>query len=416
MIVTVIGTTKRVHRRCDRLRPLHRGEHRDRRRDHAVAEEQGRAEHPEAREQELRPPRDPVADLADLGDQRHDPALPVVVGAHHQADVLDGDDHRHRPEDQRDHPVDCSERRLDRMRVARVEGRLDRVDRAGPDVAEDDAERRHGQGRPAERAFWVGLQGRASLAALAQNQLGDAQVERGRHLDVLRARPSGSGPGRPGARRASRRRWPPAASRDRRAPRAARRRGTPAESGPPRGRSGRASAPPGRRRRACLIVSVTGAAAITPAASASRGELARPPRRSAPAVTSGRAASWTTTISSPQSSSAFATDSERCSPPATATTPRSATEPSCARRRRDDDLADARSAAERVERPVEHRPPGELDEGLRAAGSESLPGAGGRDHGRCGGARRSPWRRRSSPPAARRDSPRRRPRPCRART
>ena len=61
---------------------------------------------PSAGEQELRPPGDPVAELTDLRDQRHDPALAVVVRAHHQADVLDGDDQRHRPEDQRDHPVD----------------------------------------------------------------------------------------------------------------------------------------------------------------------------------------------------------------------------------------------------------------------------------------------------------------------
>ena len=86
------------------------------------------------------------------------------------------------------------------------------------------------------------------------------------------------------------------------------------------------------------------------------------------------------------------------------------------RRHRHDYLGDARSGAKRVERPVEQWPPGELDEGLRAAGSESLPGAGGRDDGRCGGARRSPWRRRSSPPAARRGSSRRPPHPCRART
>ena len=38
-------------------------------------------------------------------------------------------------------PKIASCRRLDRMRVARVEDRLDRVERARPDVAEDDAER-----------------------------------------------------------------------------------------------------------------------------------------------------------------------------------------------------------------------------------------------------------------------------------
>jgi hypothetical protein len=49
-----------------------------------------------------------------------------VVGAHHQQDVLERDDDRHRPEDQRDDPEDALGRRGDRMRIARVEDRLDR--------------------------------------------------------------------------------------------------------------------------------------------------------------------------------------------------------------------------------------------------------------------------------------------------
>ena len=61
---------------------------------------------------------------ADQGDQRHDPALAVVVGAHHEQDVGDRHDDRHRPEDQRDDPEDGLRRRLDRVRVARVEDRL----------------------------------------------------------------------------------------------------------------------------------------------------------------------------------------------------------------------------------------------------------------------------------------------------
>ena len=59
-------------------------------------------------------PGDLAPDLADLRDQRHDPALALVVGLHHQADVLDGDDQRHRPEDQGDEAVDALQRRLDR--------------------------------------------------------------------------------------------------------------------------------------------------------------------------------------------------------------------------------------------------------------------------------------------------------------
>jgi hypothetical protein len=73
-----------------------------------------------------------------------------------------------------------------------------------------------------------------------------------------------------------------------------------------------------------LIVSLTGAAAITPAASSSASSSSTTASIS-PGVTSGRAASWTTTISPSQLASALPTDCERCSPPATATTPSPAT-------------------------------------------------------------------------------------------
>ena len=43
----------------------------------------------------------------DQGDQRHDAALAVVVGAHHQQHVAERHDDRHRPEDQRDDAEDA---------------------------------------------------------------------------------------------------------------------------------------------------------------------------------------------------------------------------------------------------------------------------------------------------------------------
>src|SRR5919202_413616 len=112
---------------------------------------------PEACEQELDLRRDLLPDLADLRDQRHDPALAFAVGGHHQADLLDGDDQHHRPEDQRDDAVDALKRRLDRMRIARVERCLDRVDRAGPDVTEDHPESADDQRRLAHGARHVGV-------------------------------------------------------------------------------------------------------------------------------------------------------------------------------------------------------------------------------------------------------------------
>ncbi|MDX6662490.1 MAG: CarD family transcriptional regulator, partial [Solirubrobacterales bacterium] len=87
-----------------------------------------------------------------------------------------------------------------------------------------------------------------------------------------------------------------------------------------------------------------------------------------------------------------------------------------ARGRGDDDRPHGRDRGEGGYAPLEQAASRQLDEGLRAAGSETLPGSGGRDDGRClDAARRSPWRR-SGPPAARRGRTRRPPRPSRART
>ncbi len=108
-------------------------------------------------------------------------------------------------------------------------------------------------------------------AAFGEQELGDAKVERGRHLDVLGAErhddhaAAGALDQRGvvcGLRRARRRR--------RRARARARRGGTPVASGPPTAGRGRASRGPRRRRApARLIVSVTGAAAIAASASGS---------------------------------------------------------------------------------------------------------------------------------------------------
>src|SRR6476469_5016489 len=70
-------------------------------------------------------------------DQGHDAALAVVVRPHYQQHVRDRDDDRDRPEDQRYDPVDVVLDDRHRMRVARVENGLHRVERAGPQVAED---------------------------------------------------------------------------------------------------------------------------------------------------------------------------------------------------------------------------------------------------------------------------------------
>ena len=125
----------------DDLESLDRGQHRDRRGDHAVAEEQRGAEQPQHRQagRRLRPV--PDRPPAQQGDQGHDAALAVVVDAHREQHIGDGDDQRHRPDDQRDDPEDVVPGGRDRMRIGWREHRLEGVDRTRPDVTEDDAER-----------------------------------------------------------------------------------------------------------------------------------------------------------------------------------------------------------------------------------------------------------------------------------
>ena len=131
--------------------PFRGGDVRDRlrldREDQDVLVEDG-SEDAEHGERELRPAAAGHAPAPDQRDQRQDPAFAVVVGLHHEQHVGDGDDDRHRPEDERDDTEDALRGHLDRVWVVRVEHRLDGVERARPDVPEDHAERADSQGGP----------------------------------------------------------------------------------------------------------------------------------------------------------------------------------------------------------------------------------------------------------------------------
>ena len=124
---------------CGDLQALDRGQHADRRGDQRVAVEERHADDPQPEEQAgaVGPAR--VQALCQRG-ERHDAALAVVVGAHQHADVLHGDDEGDRPEHQGDDTVDIRHGRPDRAVVDREHG-LQRVQRAGADVAEHDAQR-----------------------------------------------------------------------------------------------------------------------------------------------------------------------------------------------------------------------------------------------------------------------------------
>ena len=124
--------------RRNELQPLDRGEHRDGRRDHAVAVEQRRgadAEHGHAPTQ----PRLRDGERTHQREQRQRAALAAVIRTHHDRDVLDRDQQHHGPEHQRQHTHHALG--IDHQRMVPAEGLLDGIQRAGTDVAIDDPDR-----------------------------------------------------------------------------------------------------------------------------------------------------------------------------------------------------------------------------------------------------------------------------------
>ena len=136
-ITTVIGTTYGSKSGVATFEPFDRAEHGDRRRDHAVAVEQRRAEHAEQHQHRAAAPA-PSGRGGHQRGQREDAAFALVVGAHHDRDVLDRDDEQQRVDDERQHAEHVLVRR--RHRVRAEEALAHRVERAGADVAVDDAE------------------------------------------------------------------------------------------------------------------------------------------------------------------------------------------------------------------------------------------------------------------------------------
>jgi len=132
----------RKHRRRN-FQTFHRGQHRDGRCNQSVAIEQRRAEQSERHGNAPRGRRQLVI-RQHARHQRHDAALATVVGTQDQRHVLERDDHDQRPEHQRqdaEHVV-----RRDRHRMVGVaEHFLDRIQRAGADVAIDHTERGEGE-------------------------------------------------------------------------------------------------------------------------------------------------------------------------------------------------------------------------------------------------------------------------------
>jgi hypothetical protein len=121
--------------RRDHLQAFHRREHRDGRRDDAVAIEQRGAE--DAHSQQALAQRGPVFHRGGSERQHgNQPAFAVVVGAQHERDVLERDDDRQRPEQDREDAVDVGVREGN---VAGTKDFFDGVQHAGADVAVDHA-------------------------------------------------------------------------------------------------------------------------------------------------------------------------------------------------------------------------------------------------------------------------------------
>ncbi len=123
--------------------PLHRSQHRDRWRDHAVTIEQRRPKQPQ-RQKHCMPARCP-GPRSDKRQERKDAAFTLVVGPEHEPDVLEAHHEVDGPEDERHHPENVVVRRR-HAPVASV-GLLQRIQRAGADVTVHNPQRPQGEER-----------------------------------------------------------------------------------------------------------------------------------------------------------------------------------------------------------------------------------------------------------------------------
>ena len=139
-----IATPLRIHTR----QTLHRTQHRNRRRDRPVAEEQSRSKDKKARHQ---PParssrRTPIKNPRH---QRENSALAVIVGAHDQHHIFHPHHQKERPNNQRRH-AQCG------LRTRKTHRDLIRIQRARADIAKDNAQRQNRHSRSTGFVFDLG--------------------------------------------------------------------------------------------------------------------------------------------------------------------------------------------------------------------------------------------------------------------
>jgi len=73
----------------------------------------------------------------DQGEEREDAAFALVIGLHDEGQILQGDHEHERPEDERENAVEIGLRRG--VASGGVKTFLQRIERTGSDVPEDDA-------------------------------------------------------------------------------------------------------------------------------------------------------------------------------------------------------------------------------------------------------------------------------------
>ena len=195
---------QRKNERLERVRldaqTFNGAEHRNRRRQHAVAEEEREAHDCGDADHVLDGALQLGRSMRERGQRKH-AAFAFVVGAHDKHDVFDRDDQDERPDDggERAHHREGAGQRAAR----RAHGFAHRIDRARADVAEDDAERAERQRCPpphrvtlrrecCDRLRVVGKRCTADGAIhdseLAQQQIGF--IGRMSSLSALSARPA----------------------------------------------------------------------------------------------------------------------------------------------------------------------------------------------------------------------------------
>ena len=135
-MIIVSGTTYFFERGRNELHALDGREHRDGRRQNRIAVKKGRAHHAKHSQEAGGALGDRLAKCH----QRKRSAFAVIVGAQQDDDVLQGNDQRQRPQDQRQHAenrVRPGQPMLDRM----GHGFAERIERAGSDIAVNNADR-----------------------------------------------------------------------------------------------------------------------------------------------------------------------------------------------------------------------------------------------------------------------------------